>query len=831
MLRLCLLLTVAFCAVSVRAQSPRRRAGLELFEKKIRPALIQHCYECHAEDSDDIGGELLLDSRDAVLAGGETGPAIVSGKPGDSLLMRAIEYRDLEMPPDEKLPDDVIANFRRWISMGAPDPRSQATAVAEDNVTETAVELWSLTPITDPDVPEITSAWPRIDADRFILGKLSQQGIEPNPDADPATLLRRVHFDLVGLPPSPTEVAEFISDPSDEHLAEVVDRLLSSSQFGERWGRHWLDIARYGESAGSSRDVLMPYAWRYRDYVIDSVNDDVPFDRFVTEQVAGDLLAAESPRDSGRHTIATGLLAIGSKSLNGGNLTYDVIDDQIDVISKSILGMTVSCARCHDHKFDPIPTADYYALAGIFLSTDTRYGGGTKRPKNAKEKSNVYLTLGQPVDEATAKAYQQARTRVDQLTKQVASSTKRVKALAADIPGDYRDDIEKPIADELTDDEAKQIRQYQSAKRILQQRQSDHAAASKELGPEPDYVIGVQEAGKITDASILIRGEKGQPGDTAPRGFLSAVNELTDLQPIDSDESGRRQLARWLVHPENPLTPRVAVNRIWQHLMGSGIVATVDNFGLSGLPPSHPELLDHLAHRFVHTHAWSSKAMIRELVLSRTYRQSSEMNETAYMADPDDRLRWRMPRRRLEAEQLRDAMLAVSGLLQLDRMPGSLVMKIGEGEVGRNIDTSVLEAPMNHRSVYLPIIRGIIPEQLRIFDFPEPSNVQGARDSNTTPTQSLFLMNSDFAIRVARSFADQLLTDSSLTSDSERVRAAHMRCFGVPPSEQETARVSEFVSRLQAGRSGKHKAQDPIQLAWTAYCQTLIASARFRFVD
>jgi hypothetical protein len=312
---------------------------------------------------------------------------------------------------------------------------------------------------------------------------------------------------------------------------------------------------------------------------------------------------------------------------------------------------------------------------------------------------------------------------------------------------------------------------------------------------------------------------------------LSAVNELSGLPRFDAKQSGRRQLAAWLVHPDNPLTARVAVNRIWHHLMGSGIVPTVDNFGVSGLPPSHPQLLDHLAHRFVHTYDWSTKAMIRELVLSRTYRQSSEMNQAGYTIDPDNRLRWRMPRRRLDAEQLRDAMLAVSGLLEVDPLQGSLVMEIGEGEVGRNINTSVLDKPMNHRSVYLPIIRGIIPEQLRIFDFPEPSNVQGTRDSNTTPTQSLFLMNSDFAIRVADRFASQLLTDASLSSDHQRVRWAYLRCFGTAPTEDEADHALRFISRMQAGSSGQQETRELRHLAWTAYCQTLVASARFRFID
>ncbi len=310
---------------------------------------------------------------------------------------------------------------------------------------------------------------------------------------------------------------------------------------------------------------------------------------------------------------------------------------------------------------------------------------------------------------------------------------------------------------------------------------------------------------------------------------MTAVGELCQAKPVEATESGRRQLAAWLVHPDNPLTPRVAVNRIWQHVMGSGLVETVDNFGVSGLPPSHPELLDYLAHRFVHRHHWSNKAMIRELVLSRTYRQSSAIEESASIADPDNRLRWRMPRRRLEAEPLRDAMLAVSGRLNLNRPSGSLVMQIGEGEVGRNINTAVLARPFDHRSVYLPIIRGIIPEQLRLFDFPEPSNVQGLRDSNTTPTQSLFLMNSEFAIRVAGSFADRLLGDRTLESDHDRVRAAHLLCFAAAPSSEQLQRDVDFIGEM-LGRNDSGDA-DRRRVAWTTYCQTLVASAKFRFID
>lgn len=839
MQRLCLsfsMLVFAFGSggSSLFAQARNQRAALELFEKKIRPALIEHCYECHSVGSDDIGGELLVDSRTALLTGGETGPAIVAGKPRDSILIRAMEYTDLEMPPDEKLPDSVIADFRRWIALGAPDPRVEPKGTDSQNGAaapseQTKVDLWSLQSVSDVSPPPVDDhRWPLTDVDRFVLSRLEQQGLQPNRDADPITLVRRVHFDLVGLPPSPQQVAAFVADPAPRHFEQIVDRLLASAQFGERWGRHWLDIARYGESAGSSRDVLMLYAWRYRDYVIEAFNADMPFDRFITEQIAGDLLPAATEEDRYRQTVATGLLAIGSKSLNGGNLKYDVIDDQIDVLSKAMLGLTVSCARCHDHKFDPIPTKDYYSLAGIFLSTETRYGGGTKRPKTAAEKRDLYLTLTGDVDPEVAKQRDEVAKKIVQLEKQINSSKKRVKSLQSKIPEEFHDqpDAEIPAATEPK--LAKLIRQYQGSYWVLKRREADHKATIGLLGDEPDYAIGVRDAKKILDANILDRGEQKQPGELAERGFLSALGDSCEVDPIDSSESGRRQLAAWIVHPDNPLTARVAVNRIWQHLMGKGIVSTVDNFGVSGVRPSHPDLLDHLARRFVHEHKWSTKAMIRELVLSRTYRLSSEINTDAYQTDPDNRLRWRMTRRRLEAEPLRDAMLAVSGLLSLGRPSGSLVMAIGEGEVGRNIDTSVLDEPFDHRSVYLPIIRGIIPEQLRLFDFPEPSNVQGARDSNTTPTQSLFLMNARVTIRVAREFAGRLLRDPENYSDDDRIRSAHLLCFSTPPTDAQIQRDRRFIQRMMKRNEDE---ADHRRLAWTAYCQSLIASAKFRFID
>lgn len=826
--------------------SQQERTELAFFEKRIRPVLVEHCYECHSENADDIGGNLLLDSKDGTLAGGHTGPAIVAGNVADSLLVSALEYRDFEMPPSGPLPEEVIQDFRQWIKAGAIDPRDgdkpndQKTLGGEEHDRS---QHWAFQPIVNHPAPPVSVGdWPTADVDRFILSRLESEGLEPNGDADPSTLIRRVYFDLIGLPPPIEVVQSYCEDPSEARFAVIVDSLLASSEFGERWGRHWLDVARYGESAGSSRDVLMLYAWRYRDYVIDAFNRDIPFDRFVTEQLAGDLLSAPDDAERRRLQIATGLLALGSKSLNGGNLKNDIVDDQIDVVSRSILGLTVSCARCHDHKFDPIPTADYYAMAGIFHSTDPHYGGGINRPKNRAERADVYLPLGPPLSKAEKKQQKELSEEIAKLQKQFEANQKKIQKLRKNVPSRFRNDPEQAIPEKLKAAEAKRIKEYQTAFRQRDEQTESLAAARAKLGPEPDYAIGVQDANRVNDAKILIRGEKNQRGETVPRGFLSAISMRgaegaggdEAIESIDDTQSGRRQLAAWLVHPDNPLTPRVAVNRIWQHLMGDGLVATAENFGLSGVPPTHPELLDYLAHRFVHVHGWSMKSMIRELVLSRSYRMSSDHRADAYAVDPDNRLHWRMSRRRLEAEPLRDAVLAVSGLLRHEPFDGSLVMQIGEGEVGRGLNTAVLDKPFDHRGVYLPIIRGIVPNALQLFDFPEPSNVQGRRDANTTPKQSLYLMNSPFAIRAAEAFARRLNAEADAEATvASRVCKAHLLCFARPPSDQQIERAETFLAQMrqnfETNPNGDDRTSD--EFAWTAYCQTLFASAPFRFVD
>ena len=830
-----LLVATLLPAIRISAQAPDRRA-VEFFEKKIRPVLVKSCYECHSASAKELGGKLRLDHRDGLLKGGETGPAVVPKKPGASLLIQAIEYRDdLEMPPDGKLPARVIADFRTWIKQGAVDPRKKPAVKPSAGNARPAPsrDLWSLKPVVRPGLPEVSDGrWPRDDIDRFVLARLESEGFSPAGDATPETLLRRVHFDLVGLPPTPEDLAAFRADHSDKALAAVVDRLLASPRFGERWARHWLDVVRYAESAGSSRDVLMLWAWRYRDYVIDAINADVRFDRFLAEQLAGDLLDAASPEDARRLRIATGFLAIGQKSLNGGNIPLDIIDDQLDVIGKSILGLAIGCARCHDHKFDPIPTADYYAMAGIFRSTETLYGGGIGRPKTIDAKLKVYLVLG---DASAADEWREVQKKLAGLKKQRGKLAKRKAKLGKQLPNG------KPGNPDAapTGKKKKLLSQFKTVGKRLASldEQIEQLKKSLEQLPPLDFGVGVRESKKIGDGRIQVRGEKDKAGPVVPRGFLAAV-PVADLPTITGQQSGRLELAHWLTRPDNPLTPRVAVNRFWQHVFGQGLVATVDNFGHNGRSPSHPELLDWLAHRFVHHHKWSRKAMVRELVLTRVYRLASTYDERAYQADPAARLFWRRNRRRLEAEAIRDAMLAVSGRLDTARPEASPVTRIGEGEVGRNINTSPLFSPFPYRSVYLPIVRGIVPEFLKLFDFPDPSNPQGVRDETNVPAQSLYLMNSRFVFEQADGLAERLLGGSG--DDPARVTRAYRIALSRDPTPGERARSLEYIETTTArlgetagkdGDSGGDQKASPRQRAWSLFSQVLLAGAEFRYLD
>ena len=703
------------------AESPHpSKAGIEFFEKKIRPILVGKCYQCHSAAATSLKGGLLLDTREGLLKGGESGAAIVPGDSQASLLMESLRFEGLEMPPTGKLTDEQIADFAAWIDMGAPDPRTKSAVAKKGLNVAQARQFWAFQP-PKPVPPPATSsaAWPASDIDRYLLASMERAGLSPSADADKATWLRRVTFDLVGLPPTYAEVESFLSDASPEAYARVVDRLLASPQFGERWGRHWLDVARYGESTGKERNVVYPQAWRYRDWVVDAFNADKPYTDFILEQTAGDLLPAADAARRNANLVATGFLALGPKGLNDRNLEQylmDIVDEQIDVVTRGFLATTVGCARCHDHKFDPIPQTDYYALAGIFRSTETLSGVRSRAQGANRDYVGGYMPL---VDaSAAATASPSTSQAADPAARLSAQGRREYDALRERLSERKRElaRVETALKKKTTD-KAKANKDY---KQLTSQIASLESKLKKMVNgatvadaPEPTSVaMGVRDVAEPRDTEVRVRGEPSEKGPVVPRGFVTVLK--TPRTPsIDPSRSGRLELARWIAARDNPLTARVAANRIWSHLFGRGLVATTDNFGALGEEPTHPELLDHLALRFMDG-GWSTKGLIREIALSRAYRMSSAHRPDAYEKDPANRNYWRMDRRRLDAESIRDAILATAGTLDLNRPQGTQLTGVGaSGEIRRNNAFDPNDAAAKPcRSLYLPIVRNGLPDVL-----------------------------------------------------------------------------------------------------------------------
>jgi hypothetical protein len=778
---------------------------LAFFEKSIRPVLVKECYSCHATTAEKIRGGLTLDTRDGMRKGGDNGPAVVPGDVKKSLLVKALRHDDevKPMPPKKKLGDDVIADFEKWIALGAIDPRDVATRVNKYEIDlDKGRKFWAFQPVKTAIPPAVKdSAWPEGDIDRFLLAGLEEKGLTPVADADPRALIRRVTFDLIGLPPTPEDVDSFAKDIQANRraaLEAVVDRLLASPQFGERWGRHWLDVARFAESSGRAANFAYPHAWRYRDYVIESFNDDKPYDQFIREQLAGDLLPADGDKGKAELLIATGFLAVGPKSLDERSprqFAMDVADEQIDATFQAFQGLTVACARCHDHKFDPIPQKDYYALAGIFTSTETCYG--TIRLINSNHPSAL-LTLPkeaeptQPLEPLTAERRASLEKQLQDLRDQQAKLTPGQDSI-----------IQRLILFNRTSTLRSQLDTYQAD------------------GTPKLLAMGVREGRFASDMRVLNRGEISQPGESVKRGFPQV---LTTEQPKIGRGSGRRELADWIASKDNPLTARVMANRVWLHLIGRGLVPTPDNFGANGQPPSHPELLDYLASSFAEN-GWSVKKLIRTIVLSRAYQLSTQFDEKSFEADPDNVLHWRMPSRRLEAEALRDAMLVLGGRLNLNPARGSPIAQGGEGNAGfRFRGPGGPGGPFGgpppideHRSIYLPIVRDGVPEVLSVFDFPDPSLIIGDRPTTTTPAQSLFVMNNPFVIRQAESMADKLLTGGG--DDYAMLTQAYQLCYARVPSTKELTSAQKFIADY--GRTRTRRS------TWAALCQALFASAEF----
>ena len=779
--------------------------GIAFFEKNIRPVLANNCYKCHSAEARNLKGELFLDSRQGMFNGGESGPVIVPGKPAESRLLQAIrQVGKLKMPPRDKLSEQVAANFAEWIRMGAPDPRvvNGGNPVKSKIDLEAGREFWSFIPPAKPNTPPVKdSAWPRGDIDHFILSKLEENKLSPVRDATRRELIRRTYFDLIGLPPSPEQIAGFLSDTSADAFEKVVDELLRSPHFGEHWGRHWLDVARYSESNGMERNFTYPHAWRYRDYVINSFNNDKSFRRFVREQVAGDLLGRDKRKPTDEELIATGFLALGPKPLNQGNkvlFKLDVIDEQIDATTRTFLGLTVSCARCHDHKFDPIPTRDYYAMAGIFRSTDALYG--TVNGKGNRQPSDLHAIASNNANRA-----EKIRDHNDKLRK----AKRRLSGMQNQMK-DLRTLKKKATGDDKT-----RMRNLSRSLKDLRSSIKD----LEEKTPDADYAMGVRD-GKIADTRLLHRGEIRNQGQSVKRGFLQVLDHVK-AYPIGSRSSGRLQLASWLTQPDNPLTSRVMINRIWHHLFGAGIVHTMNNFGATGEHPTHPELLDYLAVRFVENN-WSVKSMIREMVLSRTYQLSSDTTEANAEADPNNQLLWRMNHKRLGAEALRDAMLATSGRLNRQPADGSVITKLGDVNVGRaQRQLNQIKRNTGQRSVYLPILRNALPEMMRIFDVAEPSLIVGKRNKTTVPTQALYLMNNQFVIGQAFNMAKRVMNSTETRRDG--IRLAYELAFAREATDNEMSKAREFLDSVseEKDRPGQ----------WTVLCQALLASAEFRYID
>ncbi len=804
--------------------------GVEFFEKNIRPVLSQKCYGCHSTESGKTKGGLLLDTREGIRAGGDTGHAVVPGNLKDSLLIKALSYtdKDFAMPPKKeggKLPDDVIAKFEQWVQMGAPDPRDNTAGkivVRKTWDVEEGRKFWAYQPPKAVPAPAVKDAtWPRSDMDRFLLAALEAKGLHPVADADKATLIRRVYFDIIGLPPRPEEVDAFVKDNTPNAYAKIVDRLLASPQFGERWGRHWLDVARYAESSGKERNYTFPTAWRYRDWVIAAMNADKPYDQFIREQIAGDLMPHSTPEQRDQLLIATGFLAIGTKSLNEKNrelFRMNMVDEQIDTTTRAVLATTVACARCHDHKFDPIPQKDYYAMVGIFKSSETYFGtaadgkgknGTALIPLSTVEKMPTPSPgLAAPTPPAPVAAKPDFKQRLAQLEKRNPKAAQRIKAL--------------PPA-----------KQPQVMERIMA-RMAENSPAKANVYATPANTntktecMGVLDA-RPGDARLLVRGEIDQPADMIPRGVVSVLT-IGAPPKIPGTASGRLELANWLVAPTNPLTARVMVNRVWQHLFGEGLVPTADNFGATGEKPSNPALLDALALQLIRD-GWSMKSLIRSIVQTRAYQLSSASDSKAMSIDPDNHLLWRQAPRRLDAEAIRDAMLAASGQLDVTPPQGSFVATVGEAYVGRGVKPEAFTNYESHkRSVYLPIVRDSVPEVLDLFDFAEPSLVIASRDVTNVPSQALYLMNNRFVREQADALAQRVLT--APLDFPGRINLAHQLTLGRAATTSEFQRahaylLSEARSLIPARDTSKEAAA---QQSWATFCQALFASAEFRYI-
>jgi len=887
-----------FAATSILTAAQSTNSA-EFFETRIRPLLAEKCYVCHTQSR--LGG-MRIDSRETLLKGGNSGPAIVPGIPEQSLLIQAVSHTHerLKMPPQEKLKDSEIAALSDWIRAGAFWPESASKTVAEAHpkgaITSQQRAFWSLKPVHKPALPEVKDkSWGKTPIDRFVLARLEANGLKPLPPADKRTWIRRVTFDLIGLPPTPEEVEAFIRDHSSGAHAKVVDRLLASPRYGERWGRHWLDVARYSDDLlNTLKEDLLPNAFRYRDWVINAFNADLPYDQFVKAQIAGDFLDG----DKGKWVGGLGFY----------NLTPNLQDDRVDVTTRGFLGLTAACAQCHDHKFDPIPTKDFYALQGIFESTEideyplASAGIVEKYQKQKKlvdgqesqidefldaqsaqlseilaSRASHYLLASRKVlgseklsSEAVAKDHKLDRETLDRWLKHLQKTPRehpflndwdalvKREAPLAELKAEaekFQDLLLAVISEKKSVDQKnliltggsqefeilskvnlaslerdryalwvdfflgrqrmegsrerekgvllyrkKEVERFLQGdwKAHLESMQARLEELKRSLPEKYPFVRTIKDVAKPANLKVYIRGNKETQGEEAPRGFLSVLCEGDPV--LFTKGSGRLELAEAIANPKNPLTARVMVNRIWQNHFGAGLVTTASNFGQLGDRPSHPELLDYLAARFVEQ-GWSIKALHREIVLSATYALSTGSSQQNAAIDSENHLLWRANRRKLDAEALRDSLLFVSG--KLDLTMGGEAMRLTDEKNCR-------------RTVYGFVSRAKLDGTLSLFDFPDPNFTSEGRITTDTPLQRLFFLNSEFVINQAKTLVSRLETTRPANAEA-KIRQAYRLLFQREPAPDEVQTGLKFLE------SGHDK--------WPLYAQALMSSTEFILVN
>jgi cytochrome c553 len=797
-------------------------AGTEFFEKRIRPLLIQHCYSCHSAEAKKLRGHLLLDSRAGVLKGGDSGPVLMPGDPAQSLLVKAVRYEDqeLRMPPSGKLSAREIADLETWIRMGAPDPR---TASARATVANKSRDFWSFRPVQDHPVPAVhDGAWPANAVDRFVLHRLDTAGLVPVEPADRRTLIRRATYDLIGLPGTPEEIDAFLSDDSPQAFARVVERLLASPHYGERWGRHWLDVVRYADSAGDNSDFPVPQLYKYRNWVIQSIAEDKPYDLFVREQVAGDVMGGANDAERRERIIAAGFLANARRFGSAPEPRYPwhlTIEDTIDNLGRTFLGLTINCCRCHDHKFDPLTNEDYYALYGIFQSTRYPWPGiedykaqqdlvplefTDRALASAREHRQTLAAL-----EATLTQLEAEREAVDRVlveTEKLGDNARRSEGVAEAV---------------------KRLDNVGKAVRAAQKQREDFA--KQPLAYEAAYAVSEEDAGsrkKIGNACIQIKGDPQRLGKEVPRRFPEVLGGMR--LPAGAEGSGRLDLARWLTEPNNPLLARVMVNRIWHYHFGKGLVQTPSDFGKQGRPPTHPELLDYLARRFVES-GWSIKAMHRLIMLSRTYQLASHERADNARLDLNDDYLWRFRRHRLDAESIRDTLLAASGTLDRSQggphpFPDQRKWDFTEHKVFK----AVYET--QRRSVYLMTQRVYRHPFLDLFDGAATNASTDRRIVSTTPLQALYLMNDPFIATQAKAFAARMLADRP--DDEARIRWAFLLLMGRPPGAEEEIHARDYLDQVRARvQAGDTAANQQDAVAWESLSRVLFMTSELIYVN